>query len=414
MGLGPSIKMTTLHHYHCPITKCLSEDEDLDFPGIIVNGVSEVFDDKVFTAIRTGELAEALKIDGAIVAIDGWGNHHLDFVNVIEQLGKRGIPSVGVSYLGQQGRLVATNNYVDTIVDINKEASGYETCMVGQNNVTDLDAQKAVGLLKLKLKREGKLPVELADEPIDRHRLTKKNFRITSVAFGDKTTIERGRLTLRKGIETRIVETESRIRGIDVRFLKPGDVDWFVNSNLDFSPIAVKNRGPLGRGITHCLTGITVMSTGVEAKTGFQPSNIGSSEGLLKERVAFNQAGTPSSDDFILHIDYLFEPGEGRTAEGLEAAHRSTDRIVDEIRRELKDLQSMRSEKEEFYDRERPGKPRVILVKITSGLGNMYDSSIFPKEPAGYIESRLLRDCNNIPFFITPNQCRDGVLHTLL
>ena len=52
MGLGPSIKMTTLHHYRCPVTKRLIEDEDVDFAGIIVDGVSEVCDDKIFTAKR--------------------------------------------------------------------------------------------------------------------------------------------------------------------------------------------------------------------------------------------------------------------------------------------------------------------------------------------------------------------------
>jgi len=77
MGLGPSIKMTTLHHYRCPVTKRLIEDEDVDFAGIIVDGVSEVCDDKIFTAKRVGDIAKMMRADGAVVAIDGWGNHHI-------------------------------------------------------------------------------------------------------------------------------------------------------------------------------------------------------------------------------------------------------------------------------------------------------------------------------------------------
>lgn len=123
MGLGPSIKMTTLHHYRCPVTKRLIEDEDVDFAGIIVDGVSEVCDDKIFTAKRVGDIAKMMRVDGAVVAIDGWGNHHIDFVNVIEQLGIRGIKSVGLSYIGQQGRLVCSNSYVDCIIDFNKSES---------------------------------------------------------------------------------------------------------------------------------------------------------------------------------------------------------------------------------------------------------------------------------------------------
>ena len=35
MGLGPSIKMTTLHHFRCPATCTLLEDEDIEFTGIL-------------------------------------------------------------------------------------------------------------------------------------------------------------------------------------------------------------------------------------------------------------------------------------------------------------------------------------------------------------------------------------------
>lgn len=140
MGLGPSIKMTTLHHFRCPVTEALAKDEEVEFTGIIVDGVSDVFDDKVYAAKRVGDIAQCMRTDAAIVAIDGWGNHHVDFVNVIEQLGIRGIPSVGLSYIGQQGRLVCTNNYMDCIIDFNKSESGYESCVVGENNLTDYDA----------------------------------------------------------------------------------------------------------------------------------------------------------------------------------------------------------------------------------------------------------------------------------
>ncbi len=153
MGLGPSTKMTTLHHYRCPLTKKLLEDGETDFAGIIVDGVSENFDDKVFTAERSAELADLLGADGALVAIDGWGNHHVDFVHVIEQLGIRGIPAVGLSYIAQQGRLVCSNSFVDCIVDFNKSEAGYESCIVGENNPDAYDAVKALALLKNKMNK---------------------------------------------------------------------------------------------------------------------------------------------------------------------------------------------------------------------------------------------------------------------
>ena len=61
MGLGPSIKMITLHHFRCPVTAALSRGEDIAFTGIIVDAVSEVCDDKIYTAKRVGDLAQAAR-----------------------------------------------------------------------------------------------------------------------------------------------------------------------------------------------------------------------------------------------------------------------------------------------------------------------------------------------------------------
>lgn len=416
MGLGPSIKMTTLHHYRCPLTEALAKEKDIEFTGIIVDGVSEVCDDKIYTAKRVGDMAQMLRADAAIVAIDAWGNHHVDFVNVIEQLGIRGIPSVGLSYIARQGRLVCTNQYVDCVIDFNKSESGYESCVVGENNLTDYDAMKAVALVKNKLRKAGK-PVsetELTGEEQKLRRLVRKDFAVTSVEFGDRTEIDRGILRIRKGIEKAFLSQEKRIKDIKVSILRPGENDFFVNSNLDYSPIACKVRGELGEGVTHLLTGVTVMLTGVEDGSGFRPSNIGSSEGIFKNQVVLDRAGTPASDDYILHVDILFEEGEGRTAEGIMAAHRITDRIVQEIRKELAGLENMKYTREEFYDVARPGRRKVILVKIVSGLGNMYDTAMFPYEPGGFLGAHNMMDSKNIPYMITPNQCRDGVIHSLL
>lgn len=416
MGLGPSIKMTTLHHYRCPLTEALAKEKDIEFTGIIVDGVSEVCDDKIYTAKRVGDMAQMLRADAAIVAIDAWGNHHVDFVNVIEQLGIRGIPSVGLSYIARQGRLVCTNQYVDCVIDFNKSESGYESCVVGENNLTDYDAMKAVALVKNKLRKAGK-PVsetELTGEEQKLRRLVRKDFAVTSVEFGDRTEIDRGILRIRKGIEKAFLSQEKRIKDIKVSILRPGENDFFVNSNLDYSPIACKVRGELGEGVTHLLTGVTVMLTGVEDGSGFQPSNIGSSEGIFKNQVVLDRAGTPASDDYILHVDILFEEGEGRTAEGIMAAHRITDRIVQEIRKELAGLENMKYTREEFYDVARPGRRKVILVKIVSGLGNMYDTAMFPYEPGGFLGAHNMMDSKNIPYMITPNQCRDWVIHSLL
>lgn len=430
MGLGPSIKMTSLHHYDCPVTRSLLNDEDVDFAGVIVDGVSENFDAKVATAVETGKKAESLQWDGAVVAIDGWGNHHVDFVNVIEQLGIRDIPAVGMSYIGLQGRLVATNQFVETVVDFNKESSGYESCVVGQNNLNDMDAYKAVGILKNKIRKYGRSHACGAGsgndqgEGILKEALTRKYYRIDGCRIGEKTSIADDKdgcriLTLRSGMEKELLKYAPEIRDVHLRIIgSDDDRDFFVNSNLDFMPIACKasESSCLGKGDTLELEGLKVMLNGVEEKSGFQPANIGSSEGLLSEQVKFDQAGTPASSDAILQIDFLFREGEGRTACGICAAHQLADRLLNEIRNEMRrNLGGLPADKiERFQWISHPGKMRIGLVKICSGLGNMYDTALMPKEPAGYEGAYLIRNKNNDPVLLTPTQVLDGAIHSLI
>ncbi len=421
MGLGPSIKMTTLHHYNCPVTRQLLADPDVDFAGVLLDGVSENFTEKVRTAELTGRMAADMHADGAVVAIDGWGNHHIDFTEVIRALGENGILSVGASYIGLQGRLVCTNPYVNTIVDFNKEASGYETCCVGENNLTEDDAYKAVGILKHQVDRSFRRTQAAGVDPrfAAAGELMRIELPVKRVTFGEKTELRPdGTLVLREDIGQSLIQDETRIRELHVDVIPPDKHDIFVNSNLDIEPIAVKENGTLGSGTTLELKGIRAMLNGVEDGSGFQPANIGSSEGILSDRVYFDRAGTPSSSDLILHLDFLFEDGQGRTAEGIEAAHLVSDTILQEIREAMlkryHDAEKAPFAAHTFRCEPHPGKKRLILVKISSGLGNMYDTVVFPDQPGGILVAQQMRLRNNDPVFLTPTQVLDGAIHTLI
>ena len=153
MGIGPSTKETTLHHFRDPLLEVLSEDEDFDLLGVIVVGTPQDNSDKYFVGTRAAVWAEAMRAEGAIISADGWGNSDVDFANTVEQVASRGISVVGVNFVGVQGQFVVTNEYMDTIVDMNKSTEGVETEVVGENTVTALDARKAAALLKLKMRR---------------------------------------------------------------------------------------------------------------------------------------------------------------------------------------------------------------------------------------------------------------------
>ena len=152
MGIGPATKETTLHHFRDPLVDELCDDTDIDFAGVIVAGIPQDNVNKYFTGDRIGAWAEAMRVKGAIVSEDSWGNSNVDFAHAIEEIGKRDIAVVGISFVGIQGAFVVTNQYMNNIVDINKSAEGVETNVVGENNLVRSDAKKAKAILKLKMR----------------------------------------------------------------------------------------------------------------------------------------------------------------------------------------------------------------------------------------------------------------------
>ena len=122
MGIGPSTKETSLHHFRDPLLDVVSSDEDLDLMGIIIVGTPDDNTDKLLVGTRAAVWAEAMRADGVILSSDGWGNSDVDFA----------------------------------ILDINKSEEGIETDVLGENNVTELDAKKVTAMLKLKMRKNEK------------------------------------------------------------------------------------------------------------------------------------------------------------------------------------------------------------------------------------------------------------------
>jgi hypothetical protein len=414
MGIGPSSKETTLHHFRDPLTELLCQDKSLDFRGILFQGTPENYGHKQFVAERSGVYAEMMRADGAIVEIDSWGNSHVDFTSVIQALGERNIPLVGLSFVGNQAAFVVTNQYMDCIVDFNKTSLGIETCMVGQNTVDELDARKTVAFLKHKILK--KFP-DRANAPVTEKILRKlrlNTYPVQDVQLVERTEIQGKCLFLDKGGLGEIAGHYPEIEAIKLSLILPDTDDFFINSILDFSPLAAKVSGRPGEGVSNVLDGVKVMLTAVETG-GFQPANIGSSEGMFRERVYLGRRGTPDGGEIIIHCDVLLAEGEGRTRTGIIAAHRACDELIQRVRLVMKGMDAaLAGHRQDFYDIARPGGLRVLVIKLVSGLGCMYDTAFFPNEPAGCLGSRSVMELsNNIQIPLTPNEYRDGMLHSL-
>ena len=153
MGVGPSAKETTLHHVRDPLLDVVASDEEVDLLGVMLFGASDSFAQKMLVAERAAAWAQGMRADGALVFTEGSGNDHVDFAHACEELSGRGVAVAGLTPMGRQGSLVVTNASLDAVVDVHKSPGGAETCVVGENTLTDLDCRKALAMLELKMRR---------------------------------------------------------------------------------------------------------------------------------------------------------------------------------------------------------------------------------------------------------------------
>ena len=158
---------------------------------------------------------------------------------------------------------------------------------------------------------------------IELRRLVIKAFHMTDVEFGDENKITTGgSMTITKdGLDALLGKRSEIIEKIDLQIIKPGDHDRYTNTIMDIIPISVKVLGKCGEGITHTITGVYVMPTGVDTE-GKQAHEFGSSEGNLKDMLYLNRAGTPADDDFIISFDITFKKGMGQERHAIIDAYR--------------------------------------------------------------------------------------------
>lgn len=191
-------------------------------------------------------------------------------------------------------------------------------------------------------------------------RLVIKPFHITNVQFSEKTSIEKGTLSLNLQCIDTIKKSEELITDIKVDIIKPGDYNREINTIMDIIPISTKVLGSLGEGITHTLTGVYVMLTGVD-EDGRQMHEFGSSEGILSEQMIFGRYGTPSTTDYIIHIDVTVKGGLPYERKLPMAAFKACDEFIQNIRLVLKELDGRdATQVREYFDKIRPNAKKLL------------------------------------------------------
>ncbi|WFD11241.1 D-proline reductase (dithiol) proprotein PrdA [Tepidibacter hydrothermalis] len=243
--------------------------------------------------------------------------------------------------------------------------------------------------------------------------LAKKHFKIEKVEFADETKIEGTTLYIRKDICPEAIESQELVVDMKLEIITPDKYNTYSETIMDVQPIATKEEGELGTGVTRVVDGVIVMVTGTD-ENGVQIGEFGSSEGDLDKNIMWGRPGAPDKGDIFIKTQVTVKAGMNMERPGPLAAHRATDVITQEIREALKAAdESLVVETEELTQYRRPGKKKVVIVKEIMGQGAMHDNLILPVEPVGTLGAKPNVDIGNVPVMLSPLEVLDGGIHAL-
>lgn len=152
--IGPASKEMSRHYWREPLVLEVLHDTEVDLCGVIFVGSPQINSEKFYVSKRVGMMVEMIDADGAFITTEGFGNNHIDFASHHEEIGKRGIPVVGLSFCAVQGALVVGNKYMTNMVDNNKSESGIENEVLACNTLCHEDAIRALAMLKAAMSGE--------------------------------------------------------------------------------------------------------------------------------------------------------------------------------------------------------------------------------------------------------------------
>ncbi len=253
----------------------------------------------------------------------------------------------------------------------------------------------------------------VANEVLNLRSLEKKYYKINAVGFGNETVIENGNLVIRKDICDGAVKKEKLVKKVSLEIITEEHYDTHSETIMDVQPIAVKQEGELGSGVTKVLDNVVVVLTGID-ENGVQIGEFGSSEGSLLKNIMWGRPGAPDRGDILIKAEVVIEAETNMERPGPLAAHKAMEVITSEIRDALLAADSLEEVKvEKFSHKRNKGKKRVLVVKEIMGQGAMHDNIILPTQPAGIMGGVPNVDLGNLPVVLSPLELLDGGVHAL-
>ncbi len=244
-------------------------------------------------------------------------------------------------------------------------------------------------------------------------QLVRKHFKIEKVELGDVTKIDGTTLIIRKDICADALKTQHLVTDIKFEIVTPDKYNTYSETIMDVQPIATKESGKLGDGVTRVLDGVVMVLTGVD-ENRVQIGEFGSSEGEMDKNIMFGRPGCPDKGEILIKAEVVIQAHTNMERPGPLAAHLACDFITDEIRKALKEAsESLVVATEEFQQVRRTGRKKIVIVKEIMGQGAMHDNLILPVEPVGTLGAKPNVDLGNLPIAIAPTEVIDGAIHAL-
>lgn len=262
---------------------------------------------------------------------------------------------------------------------------------------------------------EGAAPVAAAPAVVEAkeiRRVTKKYFTIKKVELAEETKIEGTTLYLRKNICDDALASQDLVTSIKIDIITPDDYGKYSETIMDVQPIATKESGDLGHGVTRVIDGVVVVVTGTD-EGGVQIGEFGSSEGIIERNMMWGRPGAPDRGEILIKTEVVIKEHMNMERPGPLAAHKATDVITQEIREALKAFDGAAASEEDFVQYRRKGNKKVVIVKEIMGQGAMHDNLILPVEPVGTLGAQPNVDLGNLPVMLAPTEVIDGGIHAL-
>lgn len=243
--------------------------------------------------------------------------------------------------------------------------------------------------------------------------LERRYYKIDKVEFGKETKIENNTIYIREDVYKDAVAKEALVLSVKLDIITENEYDTYSETIMDVQPIAVKEEGELGEGITRIIDGVVMMVTGID-ENHVQIGEFGSSEGELSKNIMWGRPGAPDRGDIIIRGEVVIKAGTNMERPGPLAVHKAMDVVTQEIREALKKAENLTITKtEKFVQKRDNSKPKVVVVKEIMGQGAMHDNLILPVEPAGVLGAVPNVDLGNLPIVLSPLEVLDGAIHAL-